>query len=192
MRLRKFAKLVRKNGWLRLIRAGGSIWLGTGAAVYRATGLPESVDELTILTILDFSEKEAAGIQVTEADCELGDVYGMDLRDAARNTMTETLTMLATPRGIRANALLFGGRELIFYAENLLEPLDDLIRDHGEYIRRVVRAKADGEGYIVIYDGLEVVAALMPLEICTKEYVTALNDFAALCTEQLYKQGGTP
>ena len=190
MRLRKFAKLARKKGVIQLVHVGAEIWLGCGEGIYRAPGLPEKVDEQTILTVLDYSEKEAEGVQVVEINAELGDVFGLDLRTEAQNTMAEPLEIVAMPEGVRARALLFGGDRLVFFDEALLAPLADVLRDHAEYVRKVVRA-SNGMRYIVIYDGLDVVAALLPMQICTRGFVGALREFAALCARQIEREEGT-
>lgn len=65
MKLSKYAKLVKQGGILHLCHVKDSgVWLGTRAGIYRASGLPESVDENTIMAILDFDSKEAKKIKV--------------------------------------------------------------------------------------------------------------------------------
>lgn len=190
MKLANFARLGRKRGCVQVVHVGSEIWLGCGAGIYRAPGLQETVDERTILSVLDYSEKEAEGVRVVEIDAELDDVLGMDLRDDARNTATEPLQVVAMPDGVRAKALLFGGDRLVFYDEALLSPLADVLREHGEYVSKVIRGEP-GRRYIIVYDGLQVVAALVPMQICTREFVGALRGFADLCARQIEREEGT-
>ena len=42
--------------------------------------------------------------------------------------------------------------------------------------------------YLVVHDGLEVLAAVMPVQVVTEEYLADLSDFQALCTEQFYRE----
>lgn len=47
---------------------------------------------------------------------------------------------------------------------------------------------AGGQPYLVVHDGLEVLAAVMPVQVVTEEYLADLSDFQALCTEQFYRE----
>lgn len=40
----------------------------------------------------------------------------------------------------------------------------------------------------MVHDGLEVLAAVMPVQVVTEEYLADLSDFQALCTEQFYRE----
>ena len=40
----------------------------------------------------------------------------------------------------------------------------------------------------MVHDGFEVLAAVMPVQVVTEEYLADLSDFQALCTEQFYRE----
>lgn len=40
----------------------------------------------------------------------------------------------------------------------------------------------------MVHDGFEVLAAVMPVQVVTEEYLADLSEFHALCTEQFYRQ----
>lgn len=58
MKLSKYEKLVKEGGYCSVVHAEGSgIWLGTRAAMFRATELPDMVGEEQVRTVLDIPEK---------------------------------------------------------------------------------------------------------------------------------------
>lgn len=189
MKLSRFAKLVKQRGSLQLCHVeGGGTWLGTNAALYRADGLPESVDADTILTILDFDDKTARKIEVHEFSVQnTQDICGLDLRDdTAPDIEAKKIPVAAVYNGVYATALLCDDEELVFYDEAQLAPLADVFRE-SDYVHTSVRADSAGRRYIVIRDGFDVIAGVMPLDIINKEFLGALQDFEARCVEQYTK-----
>lgn len=77
--------------------------------------------------------------------------------------------------------------ELIFYREAMLSPLAEQIKE-SDYIRYTVRKMESGQRYLVVHDGFEVLAAIMPVRIVTEKYLADLSEFQALCTEQFYRE----
>lgn len=57
-----------------------------------------------------------------------------------------------------------------------------------DYIRYTVRKMESGQRYLVVHDGFEVLAAIMPVRIVTEKYLADLSEFQALCTEQFYRE----
>ena len=47
---------------------------------------------------------------------------------------------------------------------------------------------ASGRPYLVVHDGFEVLAEVMPVQVVTEEYLADLSEFHALCTEQFYRE----
>ena len=50
------------------------------------------------------------------------------------------------------------------------------------------RSMESGQLYLVVHDGFEVLAAIMPVRIVTEKYLADLSEFQALCTEQFYRE----
>lgn len=79
--------------------------------------------------------------------------------------------------------------ELIFYREAMLSPLAEQIKE-SDYIRYTVRKMESGQRYLVVHDGFEVLAAIMPVRIVTEKYLADLSEFQALCTEPSFTASG--
>ena len=191
MKISKYAKLVKSGGYCAVVHVAGSgIWLGTRAAVFRATELPEMVGEEQVRTVLDMPEKAWEKVHLDEqCSGSVREVLGLNLADHEDGEQdTEKLRVMAAPSGIWcACRRCVEDGELIFYQEALLSPLAERIRDSG-YIRYTVRKSESGQRYLVVHDGFEVVAAVMPMKVATKEYLADLSEFQALCTEQFCRE----
>ena len=191
MKISKYVKLVKSGGYCAVVHVAGSgIWLGARAAVFRATELPEMVGEEQVRTVLDMPEKAWEKVHLDEQwSGSVREVLGLNLADHEDGEQdTEKLRVMAAPSGIWcACRRCVEDGELIFYQEALLSPLAERIRDSG-YIRHTVRKSESGQRYLVVHDGFEVVAAVMPMKVATKEYLADLSEFQALCTEQFCRE----
>lgn len=67
-----------------------------------------------------------------------------------------------------------------------LAPLAEEIKK-SEYIYYTARQTQTGQRYLVVHDGMDVLAAIMPMNILKEEYINDLAEFQALCMEQFYK-----
>ena len=65
---------------------------------------------------------------------------------------------------------------------------DNEIAKNGDYITYTVRKTSAGQRYVVVHNGFDVLAAIMPMQIVTQEYLADLSEFQALCTEQYYRE----
>lgn len=190
MKLSKFAKLVKQSGSLMLIHvAGGGLWLSNGYGVYRASGLPEGVDKETILAVLDFDSKTAERVRVQEKQVDsVLDVLGLDLSDSMIPDIRANQTSLTVVyKGALATALLCQDGELVFYNQAFAYPLTDVFKE-SDYAETVVRRKENGERYVVIRDGVETVAAILPLQVLNRKFLTDLQDFEQRCAEQFARE----
>ena len=191
MKISKYVKLVKSGGYCAVIHVVGSgIWLGTRTVVFRATELPDMAGEEQVRTVLDMPEKAWEKVHLDEQWSEsVKKVFGLNLADYEDGEQdTEKLKVMAAPSGMWcACRRCVNDGELIFYQEALLSPLAERIRD-SEYIRYTVRKQESGQRYLVVHDGFEVVAAIMPMKVVTKEYLADLSEFQALCTEQFCRE----
>jgi hypothetical protein len=190
MKLSKFARLVKQTGLLYLFHvSGGGVWLGTHYGFYRASGLPDTVDDSTILAILDFDTKAAMKIIVHEENINNErDIFGFDLSDDhTPDIEAKKFSVAAVYKGTFATALLCDDGELVFYDEAHLAPLADVLKE-SNYVQTVVRVNKKGVRYVVIRDGLETVAGIMPMQIISKEFLGDLQEFQARCTEQYFRE----
>ena len=191
MKISKYVRLVKSGGYCAVVHVAGSgIWLGTRAAVFRATELPDMAGEEQVRTVLDMPEKAWEKVHLDEQWSEsVKKVFGLNLADYEDGEQdTEKLKVMAAPSGMWcACRRCVDDGELIFYQESLLSPIAERIRD-SEYVRYTVRKQGSGQRYLVVHDGFEVVAAIMPMKVVTKEYLADLSEFQALCTEQFCRE----
>lgn len=190
MKLSKYAQIAKREGCCTLCNVSGDgVWLATRSAVYRASDLPliESSEEMR--AVLDLNEKDWKKIYYKTSDCEsLDNVLGMYLRNYdEQEACAKKLQMQAVYKGVLATGLLCSDGELVFYDEGLLAPVQKEI-DDSEYVETVVRKHANGLRYVVIKNGFEVIAAVMPRNIVTQEYLEKLAEFEVRCTQQ-YARG---
>lgn len=189
MKIAKFAKLVKNSGYCYVAHVAGSgIWLGTNVAMYRATELPEMEGRDQVRTVLDMSEKEFRTIHLVEIWPDgLGNVSGMNLSAYDREQETEKLKVLTAPTGIWcACRRCREDGELFFYDEGLLLPLMDEIKK-SDYVSYTVRRSKNGSLFMVVHDGMDVLGAILPVKIVTKEYLSDLAEVEALCAQQYYR-----
>ena len=170
MKLSKYVKLVKNEGYCNVVHVAGSgIWRGTRSAIFRATELPDMEGEDQVRTVLDMTEKAWEKVYLKE-------------------NYAEKVKVLAAYRGYWVTALRCeGDGEIIFYNESLTGPIAQEIKD-SEYIVYTVRKTTSGQRYVVVHDGFDVLAAIMPIQVVTKEFLADLSEFQAICTEQYYRE----
>lgn len=191
MKLSKYVKLVKNEGYCNVVHVAGSgIWLGTRSAIFRATELPDLEGEDQVRTVLDMTEKAWKKVYMKENYAEsVKDIFGMNLAEFEEGEQkTEKIKVLAAYRGYWVTALRCeGDGEIIFYNESLTGPIAQEIKD-SEYIVYTVRKTTSGQRYVVVHDGFDVLAAIMPMQVVTQEFLADLAEFQALCTEQYYRE----
>lgn len=191
MKLSKYVKLVKGGGYCMVAHVEDSgIWLGTRSAIFRATELPDMVGEEKVRTVLDMPEKAWEKVHFDERwEGTVKSIFGMNLSDYADGEQdTEKLKVMAAPDGLWCDCRRsMDDGELIFYREAMLSPLAEQIKE-SDYIRYTVRKMESGQRYLVVHDGFEVLAAIMPVRIVTEKYLADLSEFQALCTEQFYRE----
>lgn len=155
--------------------------------VHRATGYG---GRGTDATVLDVPEKAWEKVFLKEEWPEsTKDIFSMNLSDYDEGEQdTEKLKVMAAPNGLWAACRRCArDGELIFYDMSLLSPLAEQIKE-SDYITYTARKTASGQRYLVVHDGFNVLAAIMPMKVVTEEYLAELFEFQALCTEQLFRE----
>lgn len=190
MKLSKYASLVKRCGRCIVARVEGSgIWLGTDSALYRATELPEPEGEDQVRAMLDLPEQTWNKVYMSEIRAEsTTDVLGMDLSPYAMGEQdADKLKMMAAHNDLWCACYRCReDGELIFFDEEALGPVAEEIR-RSDYIKFTARRAEDGTRYLVVHDGFDVLAAILPVRVLTEEYMTDLAEFQALCTRQYWK-----
>ena len=180
MKLSKYVKLVKGGGYCMVAHVEDSgIWLGTRSAIFRATELPDMVGEEQVRTVLDMPEKAWEKVHFDERwEGTVKSIFGMNLSDYADGEQdTEKLKVMAAPDGLWCDCRRsMDDGELIFYREAMLSPLAEQIKE-SDYIRYTVRKMESGQRYLVVHDGFEVLAAIMPVRIVTESIWQTCRSF---------------
>lgn len=190
MKLAKYAQIAKREGCCSLLNvAGDGVWLATRSAVYRASDLPQIESGEEMRAVLDLTEKDWKKIYYKTNECEsLDNVLGMYLRNYdEQEAYAKKMQMQAVYKGRLATGLLCSDGELVFYDESLLGPVAKEI-DDSDYVETVVRKYATGQRYVVVKNGFEVIAAVMPLNIVSQEYLEKLAEFEVYCTQQFARE----
>lgn len=190
MKLSKYVGLVKRGGYCVVNHVENSgIWLGTREAVYRATELPDMVGEEQVGAVLDIDEKAWGKIYLRETESPgIHDVFGMDLTENTSDEQNAKETqMQVNYKGYAATALICDDGELIFYDKGLAAPLADAMKN-SDYIQTVVRRTRSGQRFVVIKDGLEVLAGIMPVQIVNQQFLADLAEFESVCVGQFMRE----
>lgn len=191
MKLSKYAKLVKNGGHCIVAHVQNSgIWLGTSTAIYRATELPDMDGEEQVRVVLDMTEKAWEKVHLDERWADsVRDIFGMDLSPYAEGEQdAEKMKTIIAPQGLLLSCVRCRrDDELLFFKESLLSPLSAEIKE-SDYIKYTVRVSRSGNRFLVVHDGLEVLAAILPVLALNEEFLGELAEFQALCTEQFYKE----
>lgn len=190
MKISKFVKLVKNAG--RCIVAdveNSGIWLGNGHGFYRATNLPRMEGREQVRTVLDVPEKAWEKVYLEEQMFgSTQSVMGMNLSDYDEGEKrAEKVRVVAALDNVWAACCRCDDGELIFYRENLLSPIMDEV-ENSDYIVFTVRRMTSGQRYLAVHDGMNLLAAIMPMKVVSEEYLGQLAEFEAMCAEQLYRE----
>lgn len=190
MKLSKYAALATRQSYCAVYRiANDGVWMGLRCALYRADGMPEIYGREQMRAILSLDSKQMDKIFLQEFDFEdTQNVSGFNLRhyDESEQT-TKPVTVKAVVKGNYVSALLANDGELVFYDENYLQPLADVLKD-SDYVEMTVRRLENGQRYIVVKDGFDILAIIMPMKVVNEEFLADLQEFETLCTEQLFRE----
>lgn len=113
----------------------------------------------------------------------------MDLSPYAEGEQdAEKMKTIIAPQGLlRSCVRCKRDDELLFFNDGLLSPLCEEIKE-SDYIKYTVRTSRSGNRFLVVHDGLDVLAAILPTLVLSEEFLGELAEFQALCTEQFYKE----
>ena len=193
MQLGKYAKLVKREGFcaLRTIGEDGidGVYLATRSTIFRDDRFPPVKNGEAMAAVLDMPEKDWCKVSFSSADCEgPWSVMGMDLRDSAPgDRVAKKLEMAAFWKEHMVAALVCQDEELVFYDESLLSPVQKELAD-SRYVEYRIRQTESGGKYVVVKNCFELVAAVMPVEVISVEYLSRLQEFQTLSIQQFERE----
>lgn len=187
MKISKFVQIIKETGQCIVFHAPGEIYLSTGHSIYKASEFPELTGASQIAAVLDIEPKKLKKIHINEERCQNREnISGYDLSEGTIDGEME-ISKLETAAVVDGNiytAFRCKSNELIFFDEQLLAPLKDRIKDEEAYLNYTVRTHPEGHKYIVVKDGFEVLAAILPVKVLSEKYIRKLRAFYIQCEEQ--------
>lgn len=187
MKISKFVQTIKSTGQCAVIHAPGEIYLSTGYSIYKAPELPDITGMSQIAAVLDVDPKKLKKIHIEEYHCEdKANILGFDLSEYPHGELeTMPLDIAAV---IKENIFkVFVCRdngEMIFFDESLLAPIKDRIKKEDAYIDYTARIHPEGYKYIIVKDGIEVLAAILPVKVLSEKYIKDLREFYIRCADQ--------
>lgn len=187
MKISKFVQLVKNTKQCLVIHTPTEVYLSAGESIYKASEFPNISGTAQIAAVLDIEPKKLKKIRITEEQSKSReDVNGFDLSagTTAGELEISKLTTAAAVDGQLYTAFRCGDNELVFFDEQLLAPLADKIKSEEEYLNYAARTHKEGYRYIVVKDGFEVLAAIMPVKVLSPAYMDQLRMFYHMCEQQ--------
>lgn len=187
MKISKFVQIIKNTGQCIVIHAPSEVYLSSGYSIYKASEFPDITGKSQIAAVLDIEPKKLKKIRIEEERCmSRENIIGFDLSEgtvAGEMDITK-LVVDAVVDGNIYSAFHCENNELIFFDEQLLTPLKDRIKDGEAYLSYTVRMHTKGHKYIVVKDGFEVLAAILPVKVLSERYLNCLRKFTAMCESQ--------
>ena len=185
MNVKKIAAVCKRAGEIRMLKAEGKTFAGTGAALYELPAELPTINTINELcAVLGYSEKERDKlIQMVLTQEEL-EKEGVRLTDAVEGEMIcDEAPVKLGVSGELWRGLETGDGMIEFVNERALGPLYDEMNEYAEFYKRTL----PGGCYFVIKNGFNLRAVVMPIRIKSRDFVRQLEDMAAMCSQTLEK-----
>lgn len=187
MKISKFVSIIKNTGQCIVIHAPSEVYLSSGYSIYKASEFPDITGKSQIAAVLDIEPKKLKKIHIEEKHClSREDIFGYDFSEgtSAGEMDITKLEVAAVVDGNIYAAFHCENNELIFFDEQFLAPLKDRIKDGEAYLSYAVRIHPEGHKYIVVKDGFEVLAVILPVKVLSERYLESLRKFNAMCESQ--------
>lgn len=181
MKLSKLAKNIKSYETVRLynLENTSDVVLTDGYAAFIIHDMPRINTTAELRAVLDIPQKKWEGIDAKIEEATLRDVasYNLDAGCPDECSLRET--------GIQAagdyKTLATDSGRIIFFDPSLLAPINELIQD-GQYVTYWLRHTGVGIPYIVIKNGMEVIAMVMPVEkVVNETFLRDLAEYQNMC-----------
>lgn len=195
MKIQKYAALVKKKQYCVWVNGASGVFLGLPEAFYRASNIPRAETDGEIRAVLDIEKKKWEKIHLiknfgNKADHEML-MFDFSNGTAIGEKSAEPMELAAVDNGTTYGAIRCEDNTLLFYNKDLLAPLADILKDDEGYITfRVRRTLENDKDVIVIKNGFEVVACILPVKVLSRGYIAELQDFLVLCVDQYHREKG--
>lgn len=188
MKLSKFGALAKRGGYCCIVHEGKTTWMALKSALYKANGVPEIHGGEQAKAVLDMPQKSWDKIFFEEKDAEGAGIFGIDMTESMNSEIEaeELPIQLCYKKGIILTALRCKDGELLFYDDSLTGPVSDIMRD-SEYAQVVVRKDVAGRSIVVVKDGFEPLAAILPTKVLNRDFLNDISEMDSLCVAQYEK-----
>lgn len=185
MNVKKIAAVCKRAGEIRLLKAEGKTFAGTGAALYELPAELPTINTINELcAVLGYSEKERDKLVQMVLTQEELEKKGVRLTDAVEGEMVcDEAPVKLGVSGELWRGLETGDGMIEFVNERALGPLYDEMNEYAEFYKRTL----PGGCYFVIKNGFNLRAVVMPIRIKSRDFVRQLEDMVAMCSQTLGK-----
>lgn len=185
MNVKKIAAVCKRAGEIRMLKAEGKTFAGTGAALYELPAELPTINTINELcAVLGYSEKERDKLVQMVLTQEELEKEGVRLTDAVEGEMIcDEAPVKLGVSGELWRGLETGDGMIEFVNERALGPLYDEMNEYAEFYKRTL----PGGCYFVIKNGFNLRAVVMPIRIKSRDFVRQLEDMAAMCSQTLGK-----
>ena len=186
MNVKKIAAVCKRAGEIRMLKAEGKTFAGTGAALYELPAELPTINTINELcAVLGYSEKERDKlIQMVLTQEEL-EKEGVRLTDAVEGEMIcDEAPVKLGVSGELWRGLETGDGMIEFVNERALGPLYDEMTDYTEFYKRTL----PGGCYFVIKNGFNLRAVVMPLQVLSDELAGNLEEMANMVYRAMGKK----
>lgn len=185
MNVKKIAAVCKRAGEIRLLKAEGKTFAGTGAALYELPAELPTINTINELcAVLGYSEKERDKLVQMVLTQEELEKEGVRLTDAVEGEMIcDEAPVKLGVSGELWRGLETGDGMIEFVNERALGPLYDEMNEYAEFYKRTL----PGGCYFVIKNGFNLRAVVMPIRIKSRDFVRQLEDMVAMCSQTLGK-----
>lgn len=185
MNVKKIAAVCKRAGEIRLLKAEGKTFAGTGAALYELPAELPTINTINELcAVLGYSEKERDKLVQMVLTQEELEKKGVRLTDAVEGEMIcDEAPVKLGVSGELWRGLETGDGMIEFVNERALGPLYDEMNEYAEFYKRTL----PGGCYFVIKNGFNLRAVVMPIRIKSRDFVRQLEDMVAMCSQTLGK-----
>ncbi len=181
MKISKIAKLVKDAGYVELIQVDVlKMFIGVGGAIYATEDLPLISGAEQARAVLDFTKKQMESIDVVERASKLSYIgIGLNMKPDDKEAIeweVKRIPAAAICEDKIVDLLELEDGEVLLFNGSYLAPLKE--EQKSPYFKLKVRETPTKQKYIVVYDGLFIKAAILPMKVDPK-YFEQLDSFVA-------------
>lgn len=190
MKLSKIAKQVSKAGLCDVYgdEYGTGVYIGIGSEIYHVQDLPMPCAGDQMRIMLDMPQKKWEKVSCVIHACppplDMAHIASGEMLMTEYNLMTGSNYLILVDEHSKGEDKKKG--KLAFVADELLTPMRVEAK---EYIEYACRFTASGKPYIVIKNGMYVIAAVVPVLVDVGKVAEQMARFESICLSEAERDG---